>query len=401
MLFIRLWNYIRGYVIILVEGFFLEKFINICAHRQIFLWDAIRKSSSSMTLKMSVKGFKLIRPVARKSRCKVKIVKKKGIPFVLARYRKRVSFWVGLFLFCIILLLLCSFIWVIEVDIKGGQDDIQEQDIIQKLEDIGIKPGVLKYSIDTQQAANELLLSMDQLGWVGIHIKGTKFKVEASKRTVPPVLLDRYTPCDIVAAKDGVISSLVVKEGLEKVKPGDTVQKGQLLISGMIPVKNNPDEYRQVHAIAEVKARTWYESRVPVAADVLQKVFTRRVNERYYVIVFNKLIPLPARSSSFEQKDVVYVTRKLEILKDMVLPFGYMKKQEIEYVNNYIRLDLEEARSRAVEQAKEEVIKYVPEGAKIIKTNIAFDKNENNNEVAIVTLECEEEIGIQKKIGGN
>lgn len=401
MLFIRLWNYIRGYVIILVEGFFLEKFINICAHRQIFLWDAVRKGSSSMTLKMSINGFKLIRPVAKKSRCKVKILKKKGMPFVLAKYSKRVSFWIGLFLFCIILLLLCSFIWVIEVDLKGGQDNINAQDIIDRLKDMGIKPGILKYSIDTQKTANELLLSMDELGWVGIHIKGTKFKVEASKRTRAPVLLDRYTPCDIVAAKDGIIFSMIVKEGLEKVKIGDTVQKGQVLISGTIPVKNQPDEYRQVHAMGEVKARTWYESRILVETDILNKRFTGRVNNRYYIIVFNKLIPLPARCSTFEQHEVVYLTKKLEILKDMVLPFGYMNKQEIEYVNDYVQLEIEDARSKAAEQAQKQAMQSIPEEAKILKTNIVFDKNENNNEIAIVTIECEEDIGIQKRIGGN
>jgi len=34
MLIFRLWNYIRGYVIIFVEGYFLEKFVNICTRRQ-------------------------------------------------------------------------------------------------------------------------------------------------------------------------------------------------------------------------------------------------------------------------------------------------------------------------------------------------------------------------------
>lgn len=42
-MFLRLWNYIKGYVIIFVEGYFLEKFVNICTRRQIFLWDIKKK----------------------------------------------------------------------------------------------------------------------------------------------------------------------------------------------------------------------------------------------------------------------------------------------------------------------------------------------------------------------
>ena len=58
MLLMRLWNYLRGYVIIVVEGYFLEKFINMCTHRQIYLWDVKASGNCVMTLKASIKGFK-------------------------------------------------------------------------------------------------------------------------------------------------------------------------------------------------------------------------------------------------------------------------------------------------------------------------------------------------------
>lgn len=83
MLLIRLWNYIRGYVIILVEGYFLERFINICTYRQLFLWDIKRRSDFEMTLKISIKGFKTLRPISRKAQCRVRIIKKKAYPLFL------------------------------------------------------------------------------------------------------------------------------------------------------------------------------------------------------------------------------------------------------------------------------------------------------------------------------
>ena len=67
MLLFRLWNYIRGYVIIVVEGYFLEKFVNICTRRQILLFDISRQKNSKMTLKVSIKGFRMLRPIAKKT----------------------------------------------------------------------------------------------------------------------------------------------------------------------------------------------------------------------------------------------------------------------------------------------------------------------------------------------
>jgi len=58
MLIFRLWNYIRGYVIIFVEGYFLEKFVNICTRRQILLWDIQRDRNSKMTLKVSIRALR-------------------------------------------------------------------------------------------------------------------------------------------------------------------------------------------------------------------------------------------------------------------------------------------------------------------------------------------------------
>ena len=40
-MFLALWNYLRGYVIIYVTGFSVERFINLAVNRGIFIWDII------------------------------------------------------------------------------------------------------------------------------------------------------------------------------------------------------------------------------------------------------------------------------------------------------------------------------------------------------------------------
>lgn len=115
MLLFRLWNYIRGYVIIVVEGYFLEKFVNICTRRQILLLDIKRQKNSKMTLKVSIKGFRMLKPIAKKTGCRVKILKKHGLPFLINRYKSRKTFLLGAALFIVLFYIMTSFVWTIEV----------------------------------------------------------------------------------------------------------------------------------------------------------------------------------------------------------------------------------------------------------------------------------------------
>ena len=64
-----LYLYIFGYINIEVEGFFVERFINICISKRIFLWKLVRTRSTVMYARISLKDFKKIRKIARKTKC--------------------------------------------------------------------------------------------------------------------------------------------------------------------------------------------------------------------------------------------------------------------------------------------------------------------------------------------
>ncbi len=89
MYFSILLNYIFGYVIITVEGYFIERFINICNNQKIKLWGLKRTNSCLLQTKISIKDFKRIKEIARKTKCKINIKDKKGMPFFIHKYRKR------------------------------------------------------------------------------------------------------------------------------------------------------------------------------------------------------------------------------------------------------------------------------------------------------------------------
>ena len=99
-MFIKIiFSYIIGYLRISVEGYYTERFINICTNKKLLIWNLKRDKNVKLYLNIGIKDFKQLSDVARKTKCKIKIKKKSGLPFVLNRYKKRKIF--GLFLIII------------------------------------------------------------------------------------------------------------------------------------------------------------------------------------------------------------------------------------------------------------------------------------------------------------
>ena len=398
MLILKLWNYFRGYVIITIEGYFLEKFINICIHRQIYLWDIKRHGSRKMTLKISIKGFKLLRPIALKTKCRVRISKRVGLPFIKNRYKKRKTFLVGAVACVVLFYVMTSFIWSIEI---VGNEKINSSFILDKLSESGVKQGVLKYKIDTKKVVNDLMLKIDKLGWVGVSIKGTKLKVQVDERIMPPKLVEKDKPCDIVAKKDGIIKSVISKAGFDLVKPGDTVVEGQILVTGKVPGKDETSDVTLLHAISTVKARTWYEGVSPVITKPTVKERTGNKINKYALGLFGKRFNLSWRKVSYSNYDKIEVKKVLSFGEDLVLPFEFIDDIYYETQEAVRELSDKEAEDIASGKAYDIAKENIPEDAEIIKKDVKILTNDDGTKSVKVIIECIEDIGISKEIGGD
>ena len=395
-LLFRLWNYLRGYVIIIIEGFFIEKFINICARRRIHLWDVRLQSERRVTARMSISGFRLIRPVARKTGCRVRLLRKRGLPFVFSKYRRRKAFFAGAVLFFILINVLASFVWSIEIT---GNEKLDTVFLENALAANGIRTGALKYRIDTRRAVERMMLEIGRLSWISISIKGTKVKVEVRERGDIPEIVPRHIPCDIVALRDGIIRQVIAKEGIEAVSEGDTVKKGQVLISGRVPVKGE-EQYRLVHAMGTVSARTWYEDEAPVVLTRTETVRTGRAIRDHSLILFSKELDLIRKKVRFSEYVTEESRKKLSIGDDLVFPFEWVTVTHFEVATLEASISEEDARETAAREAYEKALRRVPEGAEIISENIYFTEQDGKL-TAKAVLECIENIGIPIRIGGN
>jgi len=82
-------TYIKAVVEVEAQGFFVERLINLCRINNIKIWNITYINQGTIRFKISPKEFKKLKPFIKKSKCKIKIVKKKGIYFDMFRYRKR------------------------------------------------------------------------------------------------------------------------------------------------------------------------------------------------------------------------------------------------------------------------------------------------------------------------
>ena len=89
MIIKKIINYIYGYLRIVVEGYYIERFINICRNQNYMMWNIKKVNDINIALNIEIKHFREICKIAKKTQCKIRIKAKRGLPFLLNKYKKR------------------------------------------------------------------------------------------------------------------------------------------------------------------------------------------------------------------------------------------------------------------------------------------------------------------------
>ncbi|MBP5427435.1 MAG: sporulation protein YqfD [Clostridiales bacterium] len=386
----RIWILFRGYVIIRVEGKNIEKFINICVHRKILLMDINRHREYTL-LKMSVVEFKKIRDIIKKTHCSVKVIDKRGLCFWFKKYKKRKSFLIGSVVFVSVFMLMWSYIW--DIEIKGYE---KERKVIEYLNSKNIRVGILKYFVDVNRIEYELIMNFKDLSWADVKIQGTKLVINLSKRAKVPKIINTDIPCNIVAKRDGIITRVLVKNGIENVKVGDTVLKGDVLISGMI-IGDESDYTKVVRAIGVVTAKTTYEQREEVKCVKKNKVYSGKVSNEYRFCILGKEVFKVVLGKGTDKYDEVTNIKKVRVLKNFVMPFEIKEKKKRYYKEKEEVLPMSLARERALSEAKKKILECIPKNVGITGQDVEYFENEGRIFVSIKVY-VHEDIGEEELI---
>ncbi|HOR87001.1 MAG TPA: sporulation protein YqfD [Bacillota bacterium] len=391
MFTIRIWNYLRGYAIIIVKGLKIERFINLAVVNNIYIWDIKKLDYVTVKAKINLGNFRRLRDIVRKTDSSVSVLSKHGLPFIIRNVKRRKLFYTILLSLFIFIYIMSSFVWMIEIK---GVKSVDTEKIVKCLNAEGLKEGSFKGKLDRRHIENQVLINMPELSWIGIQIKGTKAIVEVVEKKEKPPLISRDDACDIVAAKDGVITKLLVLSGDPLVKDGTTVRKGQRLVTGTILRENL--EPRQVHSLAQVIARTWYEDAEEIPFQQIEYKPTGNVSRQYRLKLLNKEFS-GKRRVSFKDFNENIKERDLISFGDYVFPVKLIEHRFEELVPELKTLMINEAKERCLERLDARIKLMLPEGAVILNRNTNYYLNKKSVK-ATISVEVLEDIGVKQKI---
>ena len=295
-MFLLVWlRWLRGTVTFLITGAFPEKLINRCIRYHLPVWGVVRESDG-LIAHTYARRYRMLHGLSRGTGTRTRIQKKSGLPFVIRRYRRRWGLVSGGIGAVLLLVFLSTRIWVVEVT---GCVQIQPQEIIAQLSALGLRPGVAASQVDSRLLQRQMMLLDGRLAWIAVNLVGSTAQVEIREQTAVPKQQDfGDRAANVVAACDGQIRYMEVYEGQPLVQVGDTVSRGEVIISGIIE-----DQYgntRTAYARALVIAQVCEEKTVEVPLTQLR--WTRQGDpvERRYLSVFDLEIPLflPGRNTA-------------------------------------------------------------------------------------------------------
>ena len=239
-------RYVHGYVKIRVEGYSPERFLNLCSHHQIYIW-GLTPCGNAYEMYMSLKGFKKLRPIVRKTHTKVTLAGRAGLPFFLQKYRRRKLFFISFFLCIGLLYFYSSFIWDINFE---GNEKWTNETLLEFLEEKEVTPHMPKSKVDCARIVKEIRKEYDDIVWVSASIDGSRLRIQIKENedtfhredgldadggqkngdashkgekpdsgdstgdTLSVQAKEEQTPRDLVAAKDGVITSIITRLSL-------------------------------------------------------------------------------------------------------------------------------------------------------------------------------------------
>lgn len=385
-MFIIQWiRFLFGTVRFRVRGSFPERFLNLIAQNEISLW-AISRQEGDVYASIMASKYKRLRPIARKSKMQVRLVEKKGLPFVLRKYRRRKGLLIGAAVFLGILFGLSQFVWNIEIE---GNTVTSTQQILSALSELGVRSGMWKGNVHPAVLEQELTLYVPSLAQVAVRFQGSDIVLEVREKVDRPFIVPEDEPCNLVAARDGEILFTRPVDGQSFVSKGYAVKAGDLLISGIVEDALGNTSF--THARGVVQAKTQRELRVEVPFVEQQRQKTGKTSVRRTLQLFMFRIPL-----SWEKGMTGDYETHQEEHQLLNLPIRYTRQvwEEVTYVP--VTLTPEQAREKALRLIEE---KKTREFTGVTITGQEIEEQTDGEKLTLTArYQCEENIAVEQKL---
>lgn len=372
-------RYLKGYVKIKVWGYSPERFMNLCTNRGIILW-GLAGYGGYYTMYVSLSDFFTIRDIVRKTKTRVAVLEKCGLPFFMQDVKKRKVFAGGI-VFCLLFLILMSrFVWAIEFQ---GNLMITDDELSNFLASQGLSYGVPKRSLKLQELEAAIREEFSQVTWTSARLDGTRITIQVKENDLPTKEEREKSAAgftdgaDMAAVKAGVVTEILTRTGVPQIKPGDTVEKGTVLISGLVPVMNDDGTVREwERRVADGDVMIECEEPVNLTQKLAYqyKNYTGREKKYRFFTLGQKRYRIPPGKCRYVRFDEVVEETRLQLFGQIDLPIftGTIRCREYLPVDSVYDESsaaglLEDRLKKIIEGLEEKGVQIIQKDVKIVK----------------------------------
>ena len=322
-------SWIHGRVSFSASDGFPTRFLHACSVRKIKLYD-LKVSSDAVSAAVDGADLPDLIDAADESGMDLKLTEKKGLGFLLQRYRFRWGIPVGLLLFVVLISVLASMLWTIEI---RNLTCMKEEQVLAVLEEKGIRIGSFLRSVHCNEIEKELEATDEHILRVTVNLAGTGLYIDFSERETPQKTEKETEFANVYASDGGVIEKADYFAGVGIYRVGDAVVKGDLLVSGEMPMPDGSIRY--VKADADVIVSTNKRFSVCSSSAVAVKQVAR-VKDRYGIRFFS-IVLTPDKTRSAEKMpagEFVFSPGNMEY------PVGIFRNRTTEFEDTTVALSV-------------------------------------------------------------
>ena len=286
----RLGGWLCGKVQFSVEGGAYEKLLNRCTEMGLTL-AGLQPTALGVKGWMPARDYKKIHRAGRHCHCRTKILRRRGLPFLLRRYRGRWGLLIGPVLFAALCIYFSGTLWCVRYYEVPWQ---YQTEVDRLLKENGLWPGCRPTEQDLARVRQTILMQSEQLADLALNFVKGRLVVEVEPRTQKPEM-EQYAPGSVVAAKGGIIEQLEVEHGFAVVSAGQRVEEGDLLITGTyIDEKTGNVVITPAQGVVVARTETVYQSAQPL--QFTAHIPTGEVREYHTLLLGGHRIPLSMQS---------------------------------------------------------------------------------------------------------
>ena len=383
----------RGGVRLEITGANPETALNKCAQEGIEFMRAVPSGDFTVALIVKRKDMKRVYIISERHMCSVKKISETGLPMEVVKMRNRHAFF--MIPFMLALLLTWSTLHVWEINIVGNAE-VSDGEILLALENAGVTVGSFWPSFVSDNLRSRVMVQIPKLRWIAVNISGSRAEIVVRERLEKPRIFDEKAKIHVVAGKAGIVTEIMAYNGQTMISAGQTVAKGDVLVSGLVQSILAPT--RTEHARANIWARTWYELVAAAPVYEQRKIPGDEENTFFSAILGDKRINFYHNSGKTgEDYGRINSEYGLSIAGVLYVPLKLMKSSMSDYHIKDVELNHDAVAEELKQKLTGELYERIGEGGSISET--AFSHTEKDGFLYLtLRAECIENIACERDI---